>query len=64
MILHIVRGIKAKDVLEGRVRILRQKSQKGKPAKDVHESTSDMMNIGHQDWLKGLAETVLATKEK
>ena len=50
------------DLPEDRVRILTQESQKGKPAKDLHESKPDTMNIGHQDWIKGLAATVLASK--
>lgn len=47
---------------EGRVRILTQESQKGKPAKELHEDPKDPMNIGHQDWIKGLAATVLKAK--
>lgn len=37
-------------------------SQKGKPAKDLHETEPDVMNQGHQVWVKGLAATVLAQK--
>lgn len=51
-----------KDLPEGRVRILTQESQKGKPAKDLHEDPKDPMNVGHQDWIKGLVATVLKTK--
>ena len=47
---------------EDRVRILTQESQKGKPAKDLHETDPDVMNQGHQVWVKGLAATVLAKK--
>lgn len=50
------------DLSEGRVRILTQESQKGKPAAELFESEPDTMNIGHQKWVKGLARTVLAAK--
>ena len=52
------------DLPEGRVRILTQESQKGKPAKDLFNSKPDVMNQGHQDWVKGLAATVLASKQQ
>ncbi|WP_455677799.1 hypothetical protein [Sharpea azabuensis] len=45
-----------------RVRILTQEFQIGKPAQDLFNSHPDTMNIGHQDWIKGLAKTVLAQK--
>ena len=41
-----------------------QESQKGKPAKDLFNSKPDVMNQGHQDWVKGLAATVLASKQQ
>ena len=46
------------DLPENRVRILTQELQIGKPARELHEATPDPMNIGHQDWLKGLVTTV------
>ena len=46
-----------------RVRILTQESQKGKPAKDLFNTEPDIMHQGHQDWIKGLAKTVLMEKE-
>ncbi len=46
-----------------RVRILTQESQKGEPAKALFEDPADPMNVGHQEWLKGLAKTVLASKK-
>lgn len=61
--LDVIHAWLLEDLSEGRVRILTQESQKGKPAKDLYDSNPDTMNIGHQDWLKGLAATVLATKE-
>lgn len=37
--------------------------QIGKPAKELHEADPDPMNIGHQDWLKGLVATVQTRKK-
>ena len=62
--LDVIHAWLFEDLSEGRVRILTQESQKGKPAKDLHESNPDTMNMGHQDWLKGLAATVLQQKNK
>lgn len=62
--LDVIHAWLFEDLSEGRVRILTQESQKGKPAKELHESNPDTMNIGHQDWLKGLAATVLQQKNK
>lgn len=62
--LDVIHAWLIEDISEGRVRILTQESQKGKPAKDLHDSNPDTMNIGHQDWLKGLAKTVLTEKNK
>ena len=62
--LDVVHAWLIEDLPEGRVRILTQESQKGKPAKELFDSHPDTMNIGHQDWVKGLAATVLAAKRK
>ncbi len=62
--LDVIHAWLIENLSEGRVRILTQESQKGKPAKDLHETKPDIMNQGHQDWVKGLAETVLAAKQK
>lgn len=60
--LDVIHAWLFEDLSEGRVRILTQESQIGKPAKELFESQPDIMNEGHQDWIKGLARTVLATK--
>jgi hypothetical protein len=38
----------------GRVRILTQETQKGKPAEELAEAKPNPMINGHQDWLDGL----------
>lgn len=60
--LDVIHAWLLEDLPEGRVRILTQESQKGKPAKDLFKTEPDIMNQGHQDWIKGLARTVLAAK--
>ena len=62
--LDVIHAWLLEDLPEGRVRILTQESQKGKPAKDLFNSKPDVMNQGHQDWVKGLAATVLASKQQ
>ncbi|AFJ48480.1 hypothetical protein [Shimwellia blattae] len=42
------------DLAGGRVRILTQESQRGKPAQTLAQAHPDPMINGHQDWLKGL----------
>lgn len=42
------------DLDGGRVRILTQETQKGKPALDLHNAKPNPMINGHQDWLDGL----------
>lgn len=42
------------DLSYGRVRILTQETQKGKPARDLAEAKPNPMINGHQDWLVGL----------
>lgn len=60
--LDVVHAWLLEDLSEGRVRILTQESQKGKPAAELFESEPDTMDISHQKWVKGLARTVLAEK--
>ena len=60
--LDVVHAWLIEDLPENRVRILTQESQIGKPARELHEANPDPMNIGHQDWLKGLVTTVQARK--
>ena len=62
--LDVIHAWLLEDLSENRVRILTQESQKGKPAKDLFNTETDIMNQGHQDWIKGLAKTVLAAKNK
>lgn len=62
--LDVVHAWLIEDMPKGRVRILTQESQKGKPAKDLFNTHPDTMNIGHQDWVKGLAATVLKAHKK
>jgi len=42
------------DLPGGRVRILTQESQKGKPAQELAKKKPNVMINGHQDWLDGL----------
>lgn len=42
------------DLEGGRVRILTQESQKGKPAAEMSTAKPNKMLLGHQDWLDGL----------
>lgn len=60
--LDVVHAWLLEDLPKGRVRILTQESQKGRPAKDLAASHPDTMNMGHQDWVQGLARTVLREK--
>lgn len=60
--LDVVHAWLIEDLPQGRVRILTQESQKGVPAKALHDSRPDVMNEGHQDWIRGLAETALKTR--
>ena len=42
------------DLPGGRVRILTQETQKGKPAEALHRTRPNPMLNGHQEWLDGL----------
>ena len=42
------------DLEGGRVRILTQESQSGKPAKELAGVKPNKMLLGHQDWCEGL----------
>lgn len=46
----------------GRVRILTQESQVGKPAAQLAEVKPNRMLLGHQDWLEGLVAAVRGQK--
>ena len=45
------------DLPGGRVRLLTQESQNGKPAQDMAQAKPNPMLNAHQDWLDGLAAT-------
>lgn len=60
--LDVVHAWLIEDLPKDRVRILTQESQIGKPAKELHETEPDPMNMGHQDCLKGLVAAVKARK--
>jgi len=44
------------DLEGGRVRVLTQESQLGKPAEELREKKPNRMLLGHQDWLDGLVK--------
>jgi hypothetical protein len=50
------------DLPHGRVRILTQETQKGKPAQDLAKARPNPMINGHQDWLEGLVKAALLTR--
>lgn len=50
------------DLEGGRVRILTQETQKGKPAADLRAAKPNPMINGHQDWLDGLVAAAHAAK--
>jgi hypothetical protein len=47
------------DLDRGRVRILTQESQNGKPAKELAAAVPNPMINGHQDWIVGMAKAAL-----
>lgn len=46
----------------GRLRILTQETQKGKPAADMAKANPNPMINGHQDWLNGLVDAARKAK--
>ncbi|MDU8500689.1 SRPBCC domain-containing protein [Pseudomonas syringae] len=48
------------DLSAGRVRILTQETQKGKPAEELAKARPNPMINGHQDWLEGLVSAARA----
>jgi hypothetical protein len=50
------------DLEGGRVRILTQESQWGKPAKELQGKKPNVMLNGHQDWLDGLVKAAWEAK--
>jgi len=51
------------DLSQGRVRILTQETQKGKPALELAYAKPNPMINGHQDWLDGLVNAAREAKE-
>lgn len=54
--LDVIHAWLIEDLPGGRVRILTQESQIGKPARDLARQKPNPMINGHQDWLNGLIE--------
>lgn len=52
------------DLDGGRVRVLTQETQRGKPARDLHDVRPNPMINGHQDWIDGLVDAALKAKLK
>jgi hypothetical protein len=52
------------DLPGGRVRILTQESQKGKPVQELAKKKPNVMINGHQDWLDGLAAAARKAKSR
>lgn len=52
--LDVIHAWLVEDLDGGRVRVLTQEVQKGKPAQALHEARPNPMINGHQDWLDGL----------
>ncbi|MCC4620797.1 SRPBCC domain-containing protein [Xanthomonas cassavae CFBP 4642] len=52
------------DLDGGRVRILTQETQKGRPAVELHVAKPNPMINGHQDWLDGLVHAARNTKTR
>jgi hypothetical protein len=50
------------DLPQGRVRILTQETQNGKPARDLASTLPNPMINAHQEWIGGLAKKALAEK--
>lgn len=51
------------DLSRGRVRVLTQETQKGKPAEELAKARPNPMINGHQDWLDGLVAAALKGKQ-
>ena len=60
--LDVIHAWLVEDLSGGRVRVLTQESQKGKPAQNLATSKPNIMVNGHQDWLTGLIEAARKAK--
>jgi len=54
--LDVIHAWLLEDLSAGRVRILTQESQKGKPAQELAKAEPNPMINGHQQWLNGLVD--------
>jgi hypothetical protein len=60
--LDVIHAWLVEDLSGGRVRILTQETQKGKPAEELAKAKPNPMINGHQDWLDGLVDAARKTK--
>lgn len=60
--LDVIHAWLLEDLSGGRVRILTQESQRGKPAAALATTRPNPMLNGHQQWLDGLAEAALKAR--
>ena len=61
--LDVIHAWLVEDLDGGRVRILTQEVQKGRPAQALHDAKPNPMINGHQDWLDGLVAAAFAAKQ-
>ena len=60
--LDVIHAWLLEDLSGGRVRVLTQESQIGKPAQQLAQTKPNPMINGHQDWLDGLISAAKAAK--
>ncbi|MEM5446604.1 SRPBCC domain-containing protein [Paraburkholderia guartelaensis] len=60
--LDVIHAWLIEDLSGGRVRVLMQESQKGKPAVTLAKTRPNPMINGHQDWLDGLVDAARKAK--
>ena len=60
--LDVIHAWLIEDLSGGRVRVLTQESQKGKPAQELAKTRPNPMINGHQDWLEGLVAAARKAK--
>lgn len=61
--LDVIHAWLVEDLSGGRVRILTQETQKGKPAAELAKAKPNPMINGHQDWLDGLVAAARKAKQ-
>ena len=62
--LDVIHAWLLEDLSGGRLRILTQESQKGKPAQMLARTKPNPMINGHHDWLDGLVDAARASQRK